>query len=142
MRQRGLNGPKLRTHVQIECKVPLLVGGIERRACMHKAGAVEQHVNGGHRANAFLNRGLVHHVEHRRVNVWHAGITCQQFFVHVGRPHGRAFCRQRQRAGFSNALAGRGNERGLSCQSHSESLKLSRVLPDVGQKLLCDYELV
>jgi hypothetical protein len=140
--QHRLDHPELRAHIELEGEFEVFVGGLQRRAAVHKARAVEQHVQRRQAAHQLVDGGLVEHVQRQRGDVGHALIAFQQLRVHVGGPDLRALGRQRQHAGAPYALARRRDQCFLSFKSHHGGNRRRpsyRVLPDVGPGVSWDY---
>ncbi len=106
-----------RLDVEVERKIPVLVGTVEHGAVMHEAGGIEQDVG---LAGALGHRGDGCAVA--RVELCDFGdafaLECGELaLVDVGGEYGRAFARKGQRAGAADADGGSGDEGALALQA-------------------------
>ena len=89
--------------------------GVEDRAVVDDAGAVEQHIDVTDFRRELLDRALVGHVEHPGLDALFAVELADGLGIHIARPDfGALFC-ERERGGAAHALAGGGDESGFPC---------------------------
>jgi hypothetical protein len=97
--QEGLDHPEHAAHVEIEGEPPLLVGGVEHRAVMDEARAIEQHIGCSRsfasEPIAALSRTSSGSVRRPRT----LASACELAASIVGRPDTRALARERARCG-------------------------------------------
>jgi hypothetical protein len=115
---RRLDHPELRTHIQVEREFPFFVAGLLDVAVVHKARAVEDHVDAVHAGHLARDGVFVEHVQHGGVHVRHALVRLEQLGVHIGRVNGRTFSGHGQCSRLTNALPGSGHQCGFSFESH------------------------
>ena len=115
--QERADRPVHRFDVEVERKIPILVGAIEHGAVMHEAGGIEQDVG---LAGALGHRGdgcAVARVEFCDFRDAFALERRKLALVDIGGKHGGAFARKGQRAGAADARRGRGHECALALQA-------------------------
>jgi hypothetical protein len=96
--------------IEIERKIPVLVGAFQHGAVMHEACGVEQDVD---RARAFChlgNRGAVAHIQTRYFRNALLGERCEALFVDIGCENRGALARKGDRRRAANARRARSHE--------------------------------
>ena len=100
-----MNHPKLRARIEIECKFPVFVGGLQNGAAVNHTCAIEQRVNARYEGHLLVNVVFVHHIKDGRVNIGNPCIAFEQFRVDIGGPDCGALCRHGHDRSVTNALA-------------------------------------
>ena len=113
-----MNHPKLRTRIQIECKFPVFVGGLQNGTAMHHTCAIKKRVDARNERHLLVNIVFVHHIKYGCVNIGNACIAFKQFGVDIGGPDCGALCRHGHDRSVANALAGSSYQNVFVFKSH------------------------